>query len=95
MAEIKITTEELIAELERLGIADRHDIEGLTTDEWSAQWGTDPTKTRKILKKAINAGLAYRSGTKYISAINGVPHATASYQIKLPGKTRKSTKRKK
>jgi hypothetical protein len=80
---VKITIDELVAELDRLGVTS--DDEGLTAEEWSRQWGCYVTTARKRIRLAMDHGLV-ACGRKTIRRLNGQAVLVPCYRITMPEK---------
>lgn len=98
MAE-QITIDELMAELNRLGIPDANGDEGSTLRELRDQWGQSQEKTTAIVRRCIAAGLV-TPGRAARVAIDGTSRPVPVYRfIKKPviskSKTRTAAKRAK
>lgn len=75
-----ISLEELLAEFERLGLNNQDDS-FKTTKEWQDEWGLGIHRTRKILKKAQEAGmLEVKRVMRH--TIDGYTRTVSAYRIK-------------
>jgi len=63
--------------------AKKTDDDGISADELSEAMRCSTATARKRLKKMIGAGLAYRVGTKWMTAIDGRSVPVPAYNIKV------------
>lgn len=83
-----IRLDELLAELDRLGVPNDPAGEGHTLGELSEQWSCGRAKALQYLRKCVNAGIVKANKGKR-PAIDGVLRPVPCYIFVVPEKKRK------
>lgn len=92
MAAENITLDELVAELNRLGVESVEGAEGLTVQEWAEQWGIARSTAQERIRSAVKNALAF-TGRARRQAMDGSMRPVPVYRFQLPQKTVKKAKK--
>lgn len=75
-----ITLDELLAELDRLGLPADKGADGLTSHEWGEQWRTPHGKTAAQIKRFVKAGIMV-PGRAHRQAMDGMFRPVPVYRV--------------
>lgn len=87
----KIDIEYLQSELYRLGIMQFSKAEGMSSDEWSIEWGMHRKRAREMIGKFAQAGWV-TVGRRQHKSIDGKTMFVPVYKIEIPTEKSKRAK---